>query len=49
MTGARRLLWLSSLDGDAPADVVTFEVDLREDPDGLAHPRAIVLGGRCMA
>jgi imidazolonepropionase-like amidohydrolase len=34
-----------SLEAGGPADVVTFEDDPRDDPDVLARPAAIVLGG----
>ena len=44
-TAARDFLGLSSLEDGAPADVVTFETDPREDPAALAHLTAVVLGG----
>lgn len=48
-TAARTFLGLSSLDDGAPADVVTFEDDPRDDPDVLRWPVAVVLGGRRFA
>ena len=42
---ARRFLDEQSIEDGAPADVVTFEEDPREDPTALARPAAIVLGG----
>ena len=44
-TDARAFLGLPALEAGAPADVVTFEADPREDPSVLAAPAAIVLGG----
>ncbi len=44
-TAARTFLGLPSLEDGAAADVVTFEADPREDPDALATPIAILLGG----
>ncbi len=42
---ARRFLDEQSIENGAPADVVTFEEDPRQDPTALARPVAIVLGG----
>jgi imidazolonepropionase-like amidohydrolase len=44
-TSARAFLGLPSLAEGAPADVVTFEDDPREDPAVLARPAAVVRGG----
>jgi len=44
-THARAFLGVPSLEAGGPADVVTFEDDPRDDPDVLARPAAIVLGG----
>jgi len=44
-TDARRFLGEASLDDGAPADVVTFEEDPREDPSALARPASVVLAG----
>lgn len=44
-TDARAFLGLPPLEAGAPADVVTFEIDPREDPSVLATPTAVVLGG----
>ena len=44
-TDARAFLGLPALEDGAPADVVTFEADPREDPAVLATPTAVVLGG----
>jgi imidazolonepropionase-like amidohydrolase len=48
-TDARRYLGAPSLEAGAPADVVTFDDDPRDDPDILARPAAIVLRGRRIA
>ena len=42
---ARAYLGLTSLEDGAPADVVTFDVDPRDDPGVLSEPAAVVLGG----
>ena len=42
---ARRFLGEPAIEDGAPADVVTFEEDPREDPSALRRPAAIVLGG----
>lgn len=44
-TAARAFLGLPALEDGAVADVVTFEVDPREDPQALATPAAILLRG----
>ena len=44
-TEARAYLGLPMLDEGAPADVVTFEADPREDPSILAQPAAVLLRG----
>ena len=44
-TEARDYLGLPGLSDGAPADVVTFEVDPREDPDVLGHPAAVLRAG----
>jgi imidazolonepropionase-like amidohydrolase len=44
-TGARRFLGAPGLDEGAPADIVTFELDPREDPSVLREPTAILLAG----
>jgi imidazolonepropionase-like amidohydrolase len=44
-TDARAFLGLPGLDDGAPADVVTFEADPREDPDVLGRPAAVLLRG----
>jgi imidazolonepropionase-like amidohydrolase len=48
-TGARRFLGLPVLEEGAPADVVTFTRDPRDDLAALARPAAVVLGGRLVA
>lgn len=45
-TAARAFLRVPALDDGAPADVVTFDGDPREDPAILWQPVAILLGGR---
>jgi imidazolonepropionase-like amidohydrolase len=45
-TGARDFLGLPSLTEGAPADLVTFRSDPRDDIAALAEPAAIVAGGR---
>ena len=45
-TDARAYLGLPVLESGAPADLVTFDADPREDPAILGHPAAVVLGGR---
>ena len=44
-TDARAFLGVPSIGAGAPADVVTFEEDPREDPAALTRPAAVVLGG----
>jgi imidazolonepropionase-like amidohydrolase len=44
-TVARAFLGLPALEDGADADVVTFVVDPREDPEALANPTAILLRG----
>ena len=44
-TDAREYLGLPGLTDGAPADVVTFEADPREDPAVLMRPTAVLLGG----
>ena len=44
-TDARAFLGLPSLVDGGPADVVTFEGDPRDDPEVLAYPASVVLGG----
>jgi imidazolonepropionase-like amidohydrolase len=44
-TDARAFLGMPSLADGAPADVVTFDGDPRDDPDVLADPAAVVLNG----
>jgi imidazolonepropionase-like amidohydrolase len=48
-TEARRFLGSSSLEDGAPADVVTFDEDPRDDPEVLRRPVAVVLRGRRVA
>jgi imidazolonepropionase-like amidohydrolase len=48
-TAARAFLGRPALEGGAPADVITFEADPREDPEVLRWPVAVVLGGRRFA
>ena len=43
---ARRYLGAAGLEPGAPADVVTFDDDPRDDPSVLGQPVAVVLGGR---
>jgi imidazolonepropionase-like amidohydrolase len=45
-TAARAFLRQPSLEDGAPADVITFDADPREDPAVLASPAAILLRGR---
>jgi imidazolonepropionase-like amidohydrolase len=45
-TAARAFLAQPGLEEDAPADVVTFDSDPRDDPEVLRHPAAVVLRGR---
>jgi imidazolonepropionase-like amidohydrolase len=45
-TDARQFLGEASLVEGAPADVVTFEEDPREDPAALGRPAAVILGGQ---
>jgi imidazolonepropionase-like amidohydrolase len=48
-TGARRYLGLPGLEPGAPADLVTFDRDPRDDVDVLTTPAAILAGGRLVA
>jgi imidazolonepropionase-like amidohydrolase len=48
-TGAREYLGLPGLDPGAPADLVTFDRDPREDVAALAVPAAVVSGGRLVS
>ena len=45
-TAARAFLDQPGLDDGAPADVVTFDDDPRDDPEVLGRPAAVVLRGR---
>ncbi len=45
-TGARSYLGLPSLEAGAPADLVTYDADPRNDPEVLATPAAVVARGR---
>jgi imidazolonepropionase-like amidohydrolase len=47
--GARSWLGRPALDEAAPADLVVYPEDPREDVAVLAHPRAVVLRGRVVA
>lgn len=44
-TAARGYLGLPSLSDGAPADVVTYHHDPREDPGVLSRPAAVLRGG----
>lgn len=44
-TAARAYLGLPSLSAGAPADVVTYHHDPREDPGVLSRPAAVLRGG----
>ena len=44
-TTARAFLGVPALTDGAPADLVTYDADPREDPDGLARPVAVVRRG----
>lgn len=44
--GARRWLGRPGLEAGAPADLVVYDEDPREDLRALAHPRLVVLRGR---
>ncbi len=48
-TDARAFLGVTSIGAGAPADVVTFEEDPREDSAALTRPAAVVLGGMRIA
>lgn len=48
-TGARAFLGFPAFEPGAPADLVTFAADPRRDLAVLAHPQAIVFGGRLVA
>jgi imidazolonepropionase-like amidohydrolase len=48
-TDARTFLGVPGLEAGAPADVVTFDGDPREDPEVLRSPAAVVLGGTRIA
>src|SRR5207302_1092669 len=43
---ARRYLGLPGLEPGAPADLVCYPADPRDDPEVLASPSAVVVGGR---
>ena len=43
---ARRYLGVAGISEGAPADLVVYPADPRTDIGVLAHPRAVVLGGR---
>ena len=45
-TAARTYLGVASLEDGAPADLVTYDDDPREDPEVLNRPAAVVLRGR---
>ncbi len=45
-TDARAFLGMPAIDVGASADVVTYDLDPREDPSVLAHPAALLLRGR---
>jgi imidazolonepropionase-like amidohydrolase len=45
-TTARAYLGLPGLEQGAPADLVTFDTDPRENLEALAKPAAVLLGGR---
>lgn len=44
-TAARRYLGFEPLAPGAPADLVTYDADPRDDPQVLAHPAAVVAAG----
>jgi imidazolonepropionase-like amidohydrolase len=46
---ARRFLGLPVLEEGAPADLVAFANDPRQDPDALARPALRLLDGRILA
>jgi imidazolonepropionase-like amidohydrolase len=48
-SAARRYLGLPGLEPGAPADLVCYPADPRDDPEVLAHPSAVVMGGRRVA
>lgn len=48
-TGARRFLGLPGLEPGAPADLVTFDRDPRDDATALAAPAAVLCGGRVVS
>ena len=48
-TVPRAYLGFPELRAGAPADIVTFEEDPRRSPQSLAHPAAVLLGGRLAA
>jgi imidazolonepropionase-like amidohydrolase len=48
-SSARAFLGEPDLQEGAPADLVLYESDPRNDPELLAHPSLIVLGGRVVA
>src|SRR5262249_8759526 len=45
---AREVLGLPIIEGGAPADLVAFARDPREDASTLLHPVLVVLGGRIL-
>ena len=48
-TAARRYLGLPGVEPGAPADLVSYPADPRDDPEVLASPSAVVVGGRRVA
>jgi imidazolonepropionase-like amidohydrolase len=48
-TAARRYLGLPGLEPGAPADLVCYPADPRDDPEVLAHPSAVVIRGKRVA
>jgi len=48
-TAARRYLGLPGVEPGAPADLVCYPADPRDDPEVLASPSAVVVGGRRVA
>jgi imidazolonepropionase-like amidohydrolase len=45
-TAARRYLGLPGLEDGAPADLVCYAADPRDDPEVLGSPSAVLVGGR---
>ncbi len=48
-TAARRYLGLPGVEDGAPADLVCYPADPRDDPEVLASPSAVLIGGRRVA